>query len=232
MPEKLPISLCTFVKNEEDNLRGCIESVLPVVSEIIVVDTGSSDRTVEIAKEYTQRVYSVGFTDFGSIRTLTAHLANMPWVLMLDADERLSPDWNKLKELVMQPYAVNAPVYDRTADNEVMIDSWALPRKRWADKWMTIQEDVESFPDWQIRLFRNHTVRRKIEYVRRVHETAKYCVRTEHSIEGPFIHHFQNVHKDKNDLKVRENLYKTFYDNDISDGIKHTAPPVIKKDSS
>lgn len=230
MTKKLPITLCTFVKNEEENLRGCIESVLPIVSEIVVLDTGSTDSTVSIAREYTDRVYSSGFTDFGSIRTLCAHLANQPWVLMLDADERLEPDWDKLEELINQPAGVNLPAYELDKEGEIVIDSWALPRKRWKDAWMAEQEDVASYPDWQIRLFRNHFNRRKIEYVKRVHETAKYCIRTEHSLEGPVIHHFQNLHKDKEILRARREMYIGLHTKDTSEGVAHTEPAYIEED--
>lgn len=230
MSRKLPITLCTFVKNEEKNIRGCIESVLPAVSEIVVLDTGSTDNTIPIAREYTDRVYSCGFTDFGSVRTLCAHLANQPWVLMLDADERLEPSWGKLEELINQPIGVNFPAYELDENDEVVIDSWALPRKRWKDIWMAQQEDVASYPDWQIRLFRNHFNRRKIEYVRRVHETAKYCIRTEHSLEGPIIHHFQNVHKNKEDLIARRNTYVDLHQKDIYEGVEHIEPALIEED--
>jgi glycosyltransferase involved in cell wall biosynthesis len=152
MVEVLPISLCMFVKNEENNLRDCIESVRPVVAEIVIVDTGSTDGTVALAKKYTNRVYEVGFTDFGSIRTLTAHLAVFPWVLMLDGDERLDPsEWPKLAELISTPVGTFESNGEHDRDGNVVIDSWALPRKRWEDEWMRKQVDVDSYPDWQVR---------------------------------------------------------------------------------
>lgn len=52
------ISLCMIVKNEEMNLKRCLDSVAGLVEEIVIVDTGSTDRTVEIASEYTSKVYS------------------------------------------------------------------------------------------------------------------------------------------------------------------------------
>jgi glycosyltransferase involved in cell wall biosynthesis len=229
MNGKLPITLCTFVKNEEESIRGCIESVLPIVAEIVVLDTGSTDSTVHIAREYTGNVYSAPFSDFGSIRTLCAHLANQPWILMLDADERLEPDWAKLEELISQPVGVNPP-YELDGNGQVVIDSWALPRKRWKDSWMAEQEDVASYPDWQVRLFRNHNNRKRIKYVRRVHETVSGCIRTEHSIDGPIIHHFQNINKSDADLKRRQALYEGFYSKDIEDGVPHERPAVIEED--
>ena len=226
MADKLPISLCIFVKNEEKNIRDCLESVLPVVSEIVVVDTGSEDQTVEIAKLYTDRVYKVGFSDFGSIRTLTSHLATQPWVLMLDGDERLdAADW-----LIDQPVGVKGDDMELDKDGNVIIDSWALPRKRWADPWMRKQIDVEAYPDWQVRLFRNHTNRSKIKFVRRVHERVSGCIRTEQSIDGPVIHHFQNVQKDKERLAERQSQYTSLQAADVAEGVAHEVPAVIDRD--
>lgn len=228
---RLPITLCTFVKNEERNLRECLESVFPIVSEIVVVDTGSTDRTVEIARTYTDRVYQMAFSDFGSIRTITAHLASQPWVLMLDADERILPgDWAKFEPLINQPIGTEDSGWDLDEEGNITIDSWALPRKRWADSWMTKQVDVESYPDWQVRLFRNHTRRRKIRFVRRVHETVSGCIRTEHSADGPTIHHFQNINKNKEALAVRQEMYTRLQQMDIAEGIEHTEPAVIEED--
>lgn len=226
----LPITLALFVKNEEENLEDCIDSAKSIVSEIVVVDTGSTDNTIKLAKEYTDRVYSIGFTDFGSIRTITAHLAAQPWVLMLDADERLDYfDLPKFEKLIDPRPGVSVAAIDKYEDGEVLIDSWALPRKRWADRWMKIQEDVTSYPDWQVRLFMNHPDKR-IKFVRRVHETVSGCIRTEFAPDGPHIHHFQNAKKTVEKLKDRESLYTSLYKKDIIDGVKHSAPPVIEED--
>src|SRR4051794_11620290 len=95
------ISLCSFVKNEAHCVKGMMDSVSSYVNEIVVVDTGSTDGTVDICKEYGARVYQIGFTDFGKIRTITAHLANEPWVVMLDADERIDKP-NRLQWLCIK----------------------------------------------------------------------------------------------------------------------------------
>lgn len=228
--EKLPISLTLFVKNEERNIRDCIESVFSVVSEVVILDTGSTDNTLKLVEKYSPRIYKSGFSDFGSIRTLCAHLASQPWVLMLDADERLDgDDWPLLAELIDQKPGVKGDNLELTEDDQICVDSWALPRKRWADKWRRVQEDKKSFPDWQVRLFRNHADKR-IGFRRRVHETVYGCIRTEHSILGPTIHHFQNTVKNREELKNRAEFYKKLYDLDIKEGVEHTAPPVIPED--
>jgi len=230
--DRLPISLCTFVKDEEKNLRDCLETMRPLVSEIVVVDTGSKDRTVEIARKYTSRVYEVVFNDFGRIRTLTAHLATQPWVFMLDADERIdSNDWPLFASLINQPVGVTGDDMEREESGDVVIDSWALPRKRWADKWRRQQVDVKSYPDWQVRLFRNHNNRPKIRYRRRVHETISGCIRTEFSAPGPTIHHHQNIEKSEEALKQRAILYSKLYRDDLAEGVEHNEPPFIAIDA-
>lgn len=231
MGEPLPISLCIFVKNEEKSIADCIESVKSFVSEIVVVDTGSTDRTVEIARKYTDLVYYIPFTDFGSIRTITAHLASQPWVLMLDADEAINfEDYDKFSELIDRPVGVAGADMELDEDGDIVTDSYAFPRKRWAGRNMKKQVDVASYPDWQVRLFRNHTNRRKIRFVRRVHETIEGCIRTEHCQDGPTIHHFQNENKDKAALLRRQELYTRLYNEDVAEGIVHEEPPVIDED--
>lgn len=227
--KSLPISLALFVKNESKNIADCIESVRPIVRDIVIVDTGSEDNTVQLSSKYTNRVYQIPFTDFGSIRTITAHLANQPWVLMIDADERiLQEDWLKFAELIDQPPTTDDKG-ELDADGNIVIDSWAFPRKRWADRFMTKQLEPESYPDWQVRLFRNHPDKR-IKFVRRVHETIKGAVRTELAVGGPVIQHIQGLYKSEEQKKERARMYKRFYDLDIADGVVHTEPPVVSID--
>ncbi|MHC1745256.1 MAG: glycosyltransferase [Syntrophobacteraceae bacterium] len=85
------ISLCMIVKNEEHYLPGCLSSAAPYVNEIVVVDTGSSDRTVEIAQTFGARVYHFEWiNDFSAARNESLRHATGDWVLQLDADERLN----------------------------------------------------------------------------------------------------------------------------------------------
>ncbi len=87
------ISLCMIVKNEEQNLGRCLESVQGLVDEIIVVDTGSTDGTVEVARSFGARVLYYRWTDdFAAARNFGLDAASGDWVLVLDADEELHPD--------------------------------------------------------------------------------------------------------------------------------------------
>lgn len=84
------ISLCMIAKNEEQFIGDCLASVHGLVDEIIVVDTGSTDRTVEIAESFGAKVYHYPWTgDFAAARNESLSHATSDWILVLDADETL-----------------------------------------------------------------------------------------------------------------------------------------------
>ncbi len=86
------ISLCMIVKNEEKFLPGCLKTVKGLVDEIIVVDTGSTDRTMEIAREYGAKIFEHPWqNDFSFHRNQSIDYATGDWILILDADEELDP---------------------------------------------------------------------------------------------------------------------------------------------
>lgn len=91
------LSLCMIVKNEERYLQGCLAGAKPFVDEIIIVDTGSTDRTVEIAKAFGARLFHEEWrNDFATARNASLRHATGDWILVLDADERLPADSGKL----------------------------------------------------------------------------------------------------------------------------------------
>ncbi len=84
------VSLCMIVKNEEMHLARCLESVAELVEEIIIVDTGSTDRTVELASQYTSKVYSHPWKDdFSDARNYSFSKASMDYCMWMDADDIL-----------------------------------------------------------------------------------------------------------------------------------------------
>jgi tetratricopeptide (TPR) repeat protein len=90
------LTLCLIAKNEESLLPGCLESVRGVVDEIVLVDTGSTDRTVALARAAGATVLESPWDDdFSAPRNLAARHARGGWILMLDADERLAPGAGK-----------------------------------------------------------------------------------------------------------------------------------------
>lgn len=87
------ISLCMIVKNEERYLERCLSSVAGVVDEINIVDTGSTDRTMEIARKFGARVEEHPWQDdFSAARNRSLAMARKRWILTLDADEELNAD--------------------------------------------------------------------------------------------------------------------------------------------
>lgn len=85
------VSLCAIAKNEEHHLPRCLASAKPFVDEIILVDTGSNDRTIDIATAFGARVYEFEWVDdFSKARNFAHSKASGDWILVLDADETLS----------------------------------------------------------------------------------------------------------------------------------------------
>ena len=99
------ISLCMIVRDEEEKLPRCLDNVAGLVDEIVLVDTGSSDRTVEIAKEYGARTaFFEWCDDFAAARNESLKLATGDWILWLDADDILEPQYhNQIRHLAQQP---------------------------------------------------------------------------------------------------------------------------------
>ena len=86
------ITAAMMVKNEEKFLPQCLDSVKDLVDEIIIVDTGSTDRTMEIAREYGAKIYEHPWqNDFSFHRNQTIEYSTSDWVLIIDADEELDP---------------------------------------------------------------------------------------------------------------------------------------------
>ncbi|SET15501.1 Glycosyltransferase involved in cell wall bisynthesis [Natronincola peptidivorans] len=121
----ITISLCMIVKNEENVIARCLDSIENFVDEIIIVDTGSTDTTKEIAKGYTDKIFDFKWiNDFSVARNYSYSKATMDYILWLDADDViLEEDRRKFKELkqtldptvdiVMMKYNVGLDQYNK-----------------------------------------------------------------------------------------------------------------------
>lgn len=86
----MSVSLCMIVKNEEENLARCLDSVKGLTDEIVLVDTGSADGTVAAAERYGARVYRFPWNDsFSDARNFSLSRASGTWILVMDADDEL-----------------------------------------------------------------------------------------------------------------------------------------------
>ena len=98
------VSVCMIVKNEEDNLPGCLDCLKDIADELVIVDTGSSDRTKEIAASYGAKVYDFAWTDsFAEARNFAFSKATCDFIYSADADEIIDEDnRERFKELLDQ----------------------------------------------------------------------------------------------------------------------------------
>lgn len=139
-PSKLPVSVLIPARNEQSNLPACLASVARA-DEIFVVDSQSSDRSVEIAEDYGAKVVQFYFKG-GWPKKKNWSLETLPfkneWVLIVDCDERITPEsWDEIAEVIKNPeytgYYINRRVF--------FLGTWV----RHGGK----------YPDWNLRLFKH-----------------------------------------------------------------------------
>lgn len=135
MSDKLPLSAVIITCNEEARIKACLES-LGFADEIVVVDSGSTDRTLEIALQYGARIFRQEWLGFGRQKQFAVMCAAHDWVLCLDADERISLE---LRASIEQ--AMRNPLFG----------AYRFPRRnRFMGRWLY---HGEGYPDWSLRLF-------------------------------------------------------------------------------
>ena len=129
------ISLCMIVKNEEMHIARCLDSIAGLVEEIIVVDTGSMDRTVEIASNYTSKIYSYLWKDdFSDARNYSFSKASMDYCMWMDADDILEETekdkFLQLKQTLLSDVDIEMIKYNTSFD-EAGKPSFSYFRERW-----------------------------------------------------------------------------------------------------
>ncbi|MBQ6102085.1 MAG: glycosyltransferase family 2 protein [Kiritimatiellae bacterium] len=138
-PETPFLSVCIITGNEEDNIRRCLESVA-FADEIVVVDSFSTDRTREIARGYTDRVFQHRWVGYIGQKAIARNLARGEWILFVDADEAVSP---ALREEILATLRRGVP------DG---VDGFDFPRQVWyMRRWI---RHGDWYPDAKLRLFR------------------------------------------------------------------------------
>lgn len=133
------ISVALIVKNEEQNLPQCLERVKNWVDEIVIVDSGSTDNTEQIARDYGAKFYRhTDWQGFGKQRQRAQQYVTSDYVLWLDADERVTPE---LQHSIQQAIQKDTPntAYEFTRLSEV------FGRKIYHSGW---------YPDYVVRLYR------------------------------------------------------------------------------
>lgn len=139
--KKEPLSLVIITLNEASRIRRCIESV-PFADEVVVVDSGSTDRTVEIAEQTGARVIYQTWLGYGRQKQYAVEQANNDWVLSLDADEWLSSELaQSIENTLVAPE----------------LQAYQSPRcNRFMGRWL---KHGEGYPDRSLRLFHRQYAR-------------------------------------------------------------------------
>ena len=197
------ISLCMITRNEEEFLSKCLTSVQELVHEIIIVDTGSTDRTIEIAESFGARIYEHAWeNDFSKHRNQSISYATGDWILIMDADEVIATrDLDRIKGVLD---TVRADGFFFTLRNYESTSNLANLTLNPGD----YTEGV-GFPGYissdLIRLFRNDPL---IYFTDQVHETVTQSI--EQSKKTTFntgipIHHYGKVRGDR--VKRKQGSY-------------------------
>lgn len=164
MPQ--PLSAVLIAQNAAAQIPECLASVT-FADEVVVVDSGSSDGTAELAARGGARVVTKEWLGFGRQKQFAVEQARHDWVLCLDADERVSPELAQSIRRALEAPA--APVYRMAR------------RNRFLGRWL---RHGEGYPDWSARLFDRREARWSDDAV---HEKVLYAV-TPGTLEGDLLH--------------------------------------------
>ena len=183
-PTRAALSAVVITKNAAAKLEGCLAS-LDFCDEIVVVDSGSTDHTMEIARKFNARVLEKEWLGFGRQKQFAVDQARNDWVLCIDADEFVSPQLaSSIAKALSDPVA---PVF-------------RMPRRnRFLGRWL---RHGEGYPDWSLRLFDRRAARWSDDPV---HEKVLYAV-TPGSLEGDLMHESSESLRDYMD---KQNRYTT-----------------------
>jgi glycosyltransferase involved in cell wall biosynthesis len=181
--EKISVAIITH--NEEKNLRDCLESV-KWADEIVVVDDGSTDETLNICQEYKARVYQEGWKGYSAQKNSAIDKTTNEWVLSLDADERIGLE---LRQEIEDALQENPPV-----------DGYWIARKNYfLGRWIRY---CGWYPDRNLRLFRKSRGRFQ---ERAVHEKVEVQGKTA-TLKHPLVH---KTYRSLSGFLIRSDRYST-----------------------
>jgi glycosyltransferase involved in cell wall biosynthesis len=198
------LSLCMIVRDEEFSLENTLLTARPHVDEMIIVDTGSTDQTLSIAKKYANRVeHFKWIDDFSAARNYSLSFATEPWILVLDADEIIAPDdYAKLKEASRSDrydgfYLTQRRYLGRSEGNSA---TWKP-----ADPEDPYSKHYQGYHDNPIvRLFRNDE---SIKYSGAIHELIDPSISAERTgMSDVLIHHYHENPDNDSEQHVLRNL--------------------------
>lgn len=186
------ISVVIITLNEEDRLEDALKSCTGLADEIVVVDSFSTDKTLEIARKYHSRIYKNKFIDFGNQKNIALDKASHEWVLNLDADERIS---EPLRQEILR----------LKKEDKILADGFFINRKtRYLGRWI---RHSGWYPDRKLRLFKKSLSR----WEGRVHEHLNHTGEKAR-LKGDILHH---TYRHLDDHVQRINRYSRMQAQDI-----------------
>ena len=198
------ISLCMIVRDEAHCIKECLAAARPHVDEIVVVDTGSLDNTIELAEPFTDILeHFTWIDDFSAARNYSLELASQPWTLVLDADEMLSEqDYRQLRQLThtesTDAYCLTQRHYLHNAQDDNAV--WKPVRE--PDRF---SKNYKGYSENRIlRFFRNTGT---IRYSGRVHEIVDGAIMADRAANtNIIIHHYHENPENDSKQHVMRNL--------------------------
>lgn len=184
------LALCMMVKNEQQFLPYCLGSIYKFCDEIVVVDTGSTDRTIEIAKSFGAYVIEAPWKDdFALIRNISQSAVKSDWIIWLDGDEVVSDSGaKKIKQQLI---------------NDSSADFWLCPRVNF---WKTLKSAIW-YPDSQYKIYRNNI---GLKWKGKIHEKIYDENNMNHRrrLKQTDVHTFHYAYvKSKKEVKTKMELY-------------------------
>ncbi|MDB5036494.1 MAG: glycosyl transferase family 2 [Bacteriovoracaceae bacterium] len=204
------ISACFIIKNEEKWLEGCLKNIQSLVSEMIIVDTGSSDRSKEIAEKFGAKIFDFKWVnDFAAARNFCISHATMPWILNLDPDERISErDLERIEDLTSQTEVPAFSFKIRNYSNDSS-QTFFYPC---AGEYSEFEKDQSGYFETQrVKLFQNG---KGIHFVGALHELVETTVSGKISRVDIPIHHFGELPEEKI-RKSKDSLYFPILQNKV-----------------
>lgn len=170
------ISFCIITRNEEKNVPELLANLAPVADEILIVDSGSTDKTVELARNGKARVLEHPWTDYTTQKNYALQEALHSWVFVLDADERLSPTLSEEIEGIKRTFPQE--------EGPEGVDGFRT--NRLAHYWGRPIRHSGWYPDRKVRLFRRGTGAFTGKHV---HEGFSFRGRLSDTLRGDLLHY-------------------------------------------
>ena len=201
------LSLCVVTRNQENEIKNFLESIRDLVDEIIFVDTGSNDKTVEIANNFGCKVFNFEQKEgkwIEEARNLSISKASCEWILVLDSDERIaSKDFGRIRGLMEKPENKEYMGYyliQRQYTNDIGVVGWKSSK---GDSYKESMSANGWYENPILRIFRND---KRIKYEGKPHDLVDWSVKKigKTCLTDIPIHHFGELNRNKTGKAARD----------------------------